>query len=156
MKAVIAQQGRRTQVAKAEPISLDMTKAITMEPMPDNTEVLCAVSAWEVRRSAAENRTLHVEMTIIKPEEAGYKGRKLFDDINLQNEYTLGRLLNHLKGLGFSEEDIRKPDFVLPKTEDMLGLQTAVVVGVRKSDRYGDRNTIKRSRPADTYGEGAY
>ena len=114
------------------PISLDMTKAITMEPLPDNTRVLCAVSALEPRTSGRGNPSIHVELTVIKPEEPGYVNRKLFDDINLENEYTLGRLLNLLKGVGMSEEAIRKPDFKLIP-EDIVGLQCTVTVGIRKS-----------------------
>ena len=136
------------------PISLDMTKAITMEPLPDNTKLLCVVSKFEPKQSARGNPSIHVELTVVKPEEPGYVNRKLFDDINLENEYTLGRLLNLLKGVGMSEEDIRKPDFKLIP-EDVVGLQCAVAVGVRKSEQYGDRNTIKRVRPAESYGEEA-
>lgn len=134
----------------AEPISLDMTKAITMEPLPDNTRVLCAVSAFDLRKSARGNPSAHVELTILKPEEPGYLNRKLFDDINLENEYTLGRLLNLLKGLGMPEDDIRKPDFKLIP-EDIVGLRCTVICGVRKSEQYGDRNSIKRVRSADSF-----
>lgn len=140
---------------KGEPISLDMTKAITMEPMPDNTKVLCAVSMLEIRKSSKGNPMAHVELTVVKPEEPGYSNRKLFDDINLDNEYTLGRLLNLLKGVGMSEEAIRKPDFKLIP-EDIVGLQCTVTVGVRKSDTFGDRNSIKRVRPAEAYETAEY
>ena len=137
------------------PISLDMTKAITMEPLPDNTRVLCAVSAFEPRTSGRGNPSIHVELTVIKPEEPGYVNRKLFDDINLENEYTLGRLLNLLKGVGMPEEAIRKPDFKLIP-EDIVGLQCTVTVGIRKSEQYGDRNSIKRVRPAEAYEVATY
>ncbi len=138
---------------KGEPISLDMTKAVTMEPMEDNTKVLCAVSTLEIRKSSKGNPMAHVELTVIKPEEPGIVNRKLFDDINLDNEYTLGRLLNLLKGVGLSEEEIRKPDFKLIP-EDIVGLQCTVTVGIRKSEQFGDRNSIKRVRTAEAYEAG--
>ena len=137
---------------KDEPISIDMTKAVSMEPMPDNTQVLCRLDVLKVGASKASGaRTAHVELTVTKPDAPGIINRKLFDDINLLNEFTLGRLLNLLKGLGMSEEEIKKEDFVLIP-EDLIGLECAVTVGVRKSDQYGDRNTIKRVKPAETYG----
>ena len=136
---------------KEVPISIDMTKAVSMEPMPDNTQVLTRCDVLDIRGSKASGaRTAHVELTVVKPDAPGIINRKLFDDINLVNEFTLGRLLNLLKGFGMTEEEIRKPDFVLIP-EDIIGLECTVVVGIRKSDRYGDRNSIKRVSPAEAY-----
>lgn len=137
------------------PISLDMTKAVTMEPMPDNTKVLCAVSKFELGKGP-KGPKVHVELTVLKPEDAGFLNRKLFDDINLQNEFTLGRLLNLLKGLGIPEEEIRKSDYKLPPEEDVVGMQCTITVGIRKSDTFGDRNSIKRVRPASAYETAEY
>ena len=137
--------------APEAPVSIDMTKAVSMEPMPDNTQVLIRCDVLDIRGSKASGqRTAHVELTVIKPDAPGIINRKLFDDINLENEFTLGRLLNLLKGFGMTEEEIRKPDFVLVP-EDIMGLEAMVVVGIRKSDRYGDRNSIKRVAPAEAY-----
>ena len=133
------------------PISIDMTKAVSMEPIPDNTQVLCRCDALDIRGSKASGqRTAHVELTVTKPDAPGVINRKLFDDINLTNEFTLGRLLNLLKGFGMTEEEIRKDNFVLVP-EDIIGLECMVVVGIRKSDRYGDRNSIKRVSLAEAY-----
>jgi len=123
-----------------------------MEPMPDNTKVLCAISGWEGGQSAAGNPSVHVEATVVKPETAGIKNRKLFDDINLENEYTLGRLLTLLKGVGWSEEEVRAMK-ALPEFDDVNGLQFCCVVGIRASEQYGDRNTMKRILPASAYTE---
>lgn len=134
-----------------EPISIDMTKAVSMEPMPDNTQVLCRCDVLDIRGSKASGqRTAHVELTVTAPDAPGIINRKLFDDINLTNEFTLGRLLNLLKGFGMTEEEIRRPDFVLVP-EDIIGLSCTVTVGVRKSQQYGDRNSIKRVAPAEAY-----
>ena len=141
-------RGKPTPV---EPISIDMTKAVSMEPMPDNTQVLCRCDVLDVRGSKASGaKTAHVELTVVKPDAPGIINRKLFDDINLENEFTLGRLLNLLKGFGLTEDEIRKDNFVLVP-EDIIGLECTVVVGIRKSDRYGDRNSIKRVAPAEAY-----
>ncbi len=141
----------RRGAAPEQPISIDMTKAVSMEPMPDNTQVLCRCDILDVRASKASGeRTAHVELTVTKPDAPGIINRKLFDDINLSNEFTLGRLLNLLKGFGISEEEIRKPDFVLVP-EDIIGLECMVVVGIRKSQQYGDRNSIKRVALAEAY-----
>ena len=137
---------------KEKPFALDMSKAAVMEPIPDNTKTLCAISDWDARTSSGGNPILHVEATIVKPDKAGIKNRKLFDDINLQNEYTLGRLLTLLKGLGFSEEEARKMKD-LPAKEDMVGTQFTCVVGIRvdETGKYGDRNTMKRILPAAAF-----
>jgi len=147
-----------TPAAKKGGISLDMTKAQTMDNMPDNTRVLVAISDWKTRQSSGGNETLHVEATVVKPETSGTKNRKLFDDINLSNEFTLGRLLTILKGLGYKEDDIRKKDFTLPEKDDVVGMQMTVIVGIRKDETgvYGDRNTMKRILPASAFESAAY
>jgi len=135
-----------------KPISLDMTKAATMEPMAANTLVLCQVSKMDSGISGSGGKKIDVELTVVKPDTVGIINRKLFDSINLENEFTLGRLLNLLKALGESEEEIRRPDFELV-TENYIGKQLAVWVGIRESEQFGDRNTIKRVRPASAYTE---
>lgn len=135
---------------ETDPISLDMTDATSMEPLPDNTTVLCVVSEFKLRKSSQGNPMAHVELTVLKPEDSGIKNRKLFDDINLENVFTKGRLLNLLKGLGFEEKTIRSKTFKLDPTE-LVGMQCTVVVGIRASEQYGDRNTIKRVRSAESF-----
>jgi len=134
----------------SKPISLDMTKAATMEPMPDNTQVLCMVSKMDPGTSGSGSNKVDVELTVVQPETPGIKNRKLFDSINLENEYTLGRLLNLLKALGETEESIRRTDFQLIP-ENYIGRQCTIWVGIRPSEQFGDRNTIKRVRPAEAY-----
>jgi hypothetical protein len=134
----------------AKPIALDMSKAITLEPMADNTKVLCVIDKWEPRTSSGGNPTLHIEYVVKKPETSGIVNRRLFDDINLENEYTLGRLKNNLKAFGWSEKDILELKAV-PSADDMLGSEIVVVVGVRSSDTYGDRNNVKRVLPASSF-----
>jgi hypothetical protein len=141
---------------KTTGFSLDMTKATTLEPFADGTRTLVAISQWSRHDSSTGNPTLHVEATIIKPETAGIRGRKYNDEINLVNEFTLGRLLLILKGLGYKEEDIRKKDFNLPEEDDVKGLQMTVIAGIRKDATYGDRNTMKRILPAEDFEKASY
>lgn len=133
-----------------KPISLDMSKAATMEAIPDGTRVLLAVTGWEGKASSQGNPSLKLEVTVVAPDSPGIKNRKIFDTINLENEYTLGRFLSILKALGWSEEDARSLK-ALPDPDGVMGLQFAATLGVRKQEGYNDQNTLKSCSPAASY-----
>ena len=134
--------------------TVDMTKAITMEPLSPDIPYLCMVSAFDLGESGAGQPKAHLELSVIKPEVPGVKGRKLMDDINLVNEYTLGRLKTFLKAIGIPEEKFNVANFDLEKeSADFVGAQVTTYLGIRRSDQYGDRNTIRRLAPASTYVE---
>ena len=138
-------------VEKEKEITLDMTQARVLEPLDPKNPYLMAVSAWKPGTSAAGGRKLHYELTVVEPEAAA--NRKVMEDLSLDNEFTLGRLLNVLVALGYKEGDVRKKTFRLPKEEDILGLQCTVFVRTQPSELYGDRSRIRRLRPASAYKE---
>lgn len=117
--------------------------------MPAPGPYLAALSAFEYGKSAEGNDKVHVELTVVDPD--AYKNRKLFDDINLENEFTMGRLMNLLVALGESKEAMVKPGYKIPDPDKLMGKQVTVSVSIRESETYGDRNQIRRLRPASAY-----
>ena len=133
-------------------VSVDMSKAKTIELIQENTAILAVLSAWDPRKSKASGEpSIHMEYTIQEP--AQYANRKLFDDVNLVNEYTLGRFQNHLKALGFTEEEYTSPNFQIPPRDDVLGRQVTIWCKTQKSEGYGDQSRINRIRPAEAFSE---
>ena len=98
---------------ETEDISIDMTQARTLEPLPPGRPYLMAVTAWTPGRSAAGGRKVHYELTVAEPTD--FANRKVMEDLSLDNEYTLGRLMTLLLALGMEEDEIRTKSFKLPK-----------------------------------------
>ena len=136
---------------ETEDISIDMTQARTLEPLPPGRPYLMAVTAWTPGRSAAGGRKVHYELTVAEPTD--FANRKVMEDLSLDNEYTLGRLMTLLLALGMEEDEVKTKSFKLPKEEDVLGLQCTVFVRTESSEMYGDRSRIRRLRPASSYKE---
>ena len=134
-----------------EEITIDMTQARVLEPLDPRRPYLMAVSAWKPGKSAAGGRKLHYELAVAEPTDMA--NRKVMEDVSLDNEFTLGRLMQVLTAIGFSEEDVRKKNFKLPVEDDVLGLECTVWVRTQTSDVYGDRSRIRRLRPASVYSE---
>ena len=133
-----------------EEITLDMTTAKVLEPIPADRPYLMACSKWKPGRTA-NGRKLDYELTVVEPSD--FANRKISESVSLENEYTLGRFQTLCIALGIPEDEAKSKTFKLPKEEDMIGLQATIWVGIRKSDTYGDRNNIRRMRPASAYKE---
>ena len=132
-----------------EEISIDMTQAKTFEPLPEKQPYLAMVHKWKPGKTA-NGRKLDYGFTVSEPEQ--FKNRKIEESLSLENEYTLGRLQTILvKGLGFPEDEVKTKTFKLPKEEDVIGLQATIWCRTRKDDTYGDRSTINRFAPAESY-----
>lgn len=113
---------RRNHLPKKDEgkVTVDMTKAKTIEPIPTGVNCLVAITKWDKTTAKASGvDKIHIEETVVEPEM--FKGRIFFDDINLENEYTLGRLLQTLVATGMDEKDIRTSKFEVPSSEQMLG-----------------------------------
>jgi len=128
---------------------VDFSSARLLEPLPIPGPYLFACSAFQMGTSGSGGKKVHAELTCVEPKE--FAGRKVFDDLSTENEYTLGRLMTLLIGLGENKEEILSETYELPEEKDMIGRQCAVWLGIRPSDVYGDRNTIRRVRPAAAY-----
>jgi hypothetical protein len=133
-------------------VSIDFTKAVTLENLPVPGPYLCTVSAFELGQSAAGSQKVHVELTVVEPSE--WSRRKLFDDISLENEYTLGRLMTLLVSLGEDKEKVKSKDYKL-NPDDMFGRQVAVFIKNEESEAYGVRSRIKRVAPAAVFSQGS-
>jgi len=133
-------------------VHVDFTKAAVLEPMPAPGPYLFVISAFEWGTSAAGAKKVHCEYTVVDPEK--YAKRKVFDDISVENEYTLGRLMSLLIASGEKKEDLEKPTYKVPATDKMLGRQFTGFVTIRESEDYGDRNQMRRVRPASAYEAG--
>jgi len=128
---------------------IDFSKAVVLEALPVPGPYLAAISEWKYGQSGSGGEKVHVVATVLKPDQ--FKNRKLFDDINTENENTLGRLMLLLEATGEVREAMMKPGYNPPEEEDMLGRQFTVFVGLRESDMYGDRNTMKRVKPVSVF-----
>jgi len=95
--------------------------------------------------SGSGGRKVDFEAQVTEPETVGIKNRKFFDSINLDNEYTLGRLQMVLKAFGISEDELKNPNFQL-SGENFVGMPICIWAGLRHDEtgQYSDRNTIAR------------
>ncbi len=147
---------RRSSLAN-KPVTVDMSGAKSFEPVPDRTKCLVAVSKWEVGTSQSGNPKLHVELTVLEPEK--YASRKFFDDINLDNDNTKGRLMDLLLALGYEEKKVRVANFALPEEDAVEGQQLCVtsrIVKAKEGSEFGDKSVASKPRAAEFYkGEGA-
>ena len=133
-------------------VSIDFTKAVTLENLPVPGPYLCTVSDFSLGQSASGAQKVHVELTVTEPSE--WSKRKLFDDISLENEYTLGRLMTMLVALGEDKEKVKSKDYKL-NADDMFGRQLTVFIRNEESDTYGVRSRIRRLAPATVFNQGA-
>jgi len=133
-------------------VSIDFTKAVTLENLPVPGPYLCTVSAFALGESAAGAQKVHVELTVVEPQD--WSKRKLFDDISLENEYTLGRLMTLLIALGEDKDKVKSKDYKL-NPDEMFGRQLSVFIKNEESDAYGVRSRIKRVAPAAVFNQGA-
>lgn len=133
-------------------VIVDMTKAKTLELIPDRTNCLMVITDWKFGKSAEGNRKVAVESTVVEPES--YKGRKIFDSISLDNDNTLGRLLQLLIASGMPEEEVRVAGFEVPGKEDMEGKTYVASVRIRKAKEgsaFNDQNIATNLRDAEKW-----
>ncbi len=135
-------------VGVEEDITIDMSTAKVLEPLPVDRPYLVACSKFKPGRTA-NGRKLDYELTVVEPTE--FANRKVMESLSLENEFTLGRFQTLCIALGIPEDEAKSNKFKLPKEEDMLGRQCTVQVSIRKSDTFGDRNGIRRMQPASAY-----
>jgi hypothetical protein len=134
-------------------VTVDMTDAVTFEPIPKGVPCLGTISEWKAGKSKNEGNKIHCVTTVLEPEK--YKNRKIFTDTGIDNEYGKGTMMQIICGaLNMSEKDIRsQKKFQIPSSDDMVGQQIAFVSGIRvdKTGQYADQNVLTRIRPGDSY-----
>ena len=139
-------------------VSVDMSDAVVFEAIPDRTPALVTCTVWDenaIGKNSGEPK-VHAEVTVLEPEE--FKGRKIFEDINLKNVNTKGRLIPILLAtpdLGYkTDKDIKVPNFKLPTKAQMEGQQWAVSIRIQKgTGGYADSNRLSQFRPGGTWGQ---
>jgi len=129
-------------------VVLDMTKAKTLEDLPDGGPYLASCSKMGLAKSQAGNDCAKVELTIMEPEK--YQNRKMFDTISLDNENTLGRLKTLLIGLGDSEDEVNSAKFKFVP-EDYVGRRCAVWNKSQADGAFKGQPRISRVRPESAY-----
>lgn len=145
-------QATKPEVQDENEIVVDMTTAKTLEPLPTDKPYLMSMSAWKPGKSGSGGNKIHYEAVVKEP--AVLAGRKVIMDVSLDNEYSLGNYKALLLGLGFPEEMVNSKKHQVPKEDDVLGLEATFFLNIRKgNDQYGDRNGVRRVRPASAYKE---
>lgn len=135
-----------------EEITVDMTTAKTLQPLDPKRPYLVSVSAWDpTLKSASGGRMVKYVLTVVEPKDA--ENRTVTENVSLENEFTLGRVKTLLLGLGFPEDKVNVKKFVMPKEDDVMGLQATIWVRTQKNETFGDRSVVTRVRPAATYQE---
>ena len=131
-------------------VVVDLTKAITLEPLPAGGPYLASVSKFETGESKEGASKVHIELTVVEPTELARK--KLFDDINLENEYTIGRLKTFLTAAGEDEKDLKKKLTLSDSfCEGMIGRQVAVFVKIDSSPTWRGMARISRVAKAEVF-----
>lgn len=120
-------------------IKLDMTKAQEMSPMEPGGPYLIRLAVMSLGTSKAGSQKVHTEWDVVEPER--YANRKLFEDMSLENEYTLGRFKGMMAALGESEENLEKPDFDFDP-DNYIGRKAGCRVKIQQSDQYGPQARI--------------
>ena len=134
-------------------VTVDMTDAATFELIPKGTPCLATISEWKTGKSASEGNKIHCVATVLDPVK--YKNRKVFTDTSIDNEYGKGTMMQIIMGaLEMAEKDIRKKNFSIPTSDDMVGTQIAFVAGVRvakEGSGFSDQNVLTKIRPSADY-----
>jgi hypothetical protein len=78
-------------------------------------------------------------------EESGDEGKKKAATMK-------GILARFLIALGYSEEEVTGGSFSIDP-DDIVGRKCTIIVGIRRSDEYGDRNIIKNVKKLETLSE---
>jgi len=112
-------------------IKVDLSKAIVFEALPAGGPYLATISKIVPGESKEGNPKVHVEFTILEPEQ--WARKKVFDEINLVNENTQGRLLQILLAAGEDEKAVKSKNYTL-KTEEIEGRQLTMWTRTRKGD----------------------
>jgi hypothetical protein len=139
---------KKTEVGEEEVISLDMTKAKTLEALPAPGPYLLYVGDWAYGKSA-KGAKVTISWVVAEPSE--FANRRIREDISLDNEYTLGAFKQRLLALGFAEDKINSKKFSPPTKDEVMGMQLTARVRIQTSEEYGDQNRITRVAKANVY-----
>lgn len=147
-----AEEAQEEEALEEGEITIDMTAAKTFEPLPTDRPYLVTVSDWKLGLSAAKKKKLHVVVAVSEPKE--FEGRKITTDLNIEEEYNLGRLQTMLiNGFGFPENKVKVSNFKLPTSEEMVGLQATLFVRTQTdaTGQYPDKSVANRWKTAAAY-----
>lgn len=113
-------------------ITLDFTNAKVFADLPENVAILFALSAAEIRDSKSNpgSNNAHLEWSAVDGVEDDVKGNKVFEDISLTEEWSLGRLMTRLIAMGEDKDEVKTKSYNL-NIEDHIGKQITGWVRIR-------------------------
>lgn len=109
------------------------------EPLPAGNYIV-QITDSEVRESKAGNPMVKWEFTVV---DGDFSGRKVWDNMTLNNEVSLKRLKSLAVAGGHPN-----PDYI-NDTEEMHGLFVKIRVKVEQQDGYGPQNNVSSFGPAE-------
>lgn len=122
-----------------EPVDLTDVPDATFEPLAPGLYPLIVVSAQAKRTKSGTGSFINVEFSVVESHENS--GRRVWDSYNYRNDSEEAQRigLQQLKGLmkagGLGE--------VLTNPTQLVGCEVEAMVGLEKSDQFGDKNRIK-------------
>ncbi len=131
------------------------------EPVPAGTYAI-TIDSGELRVTSSEGDAKHPGSDYANWDfivtQGDYEGRHIFanttvahGDCDCGDEEKFNKSLFGIAGLlkasgRYTEEQLASDDFEL-EIDDLVGSELAILVGIRKSEEYGDQNNVKRYRP---------
>lgn len=131
------------------------------EPVPAGLYAV-TIDSGEIRETSSDGEAKHPGSDYANWDfivtQGDYEGRHIFanttvahGDCECGDEETFNKSLFGIAGLlkaseRYSEEQLASNEFEL-ETDELVGAEFAILVGIRKSEQYGDQNNVKRYRP---------
>ncbi len=131
------------------------------DPVPGGTYAT-TIDSGELRVTSSEGEAKHPGSEYVNWDfivtQGDFEGRHIFTnttvshgDCDCGDEETFNKSLFGIAGLlkateRYSEDQLASDDFEL-EVDDVIGSDLALLVGISKSEEYGDQNTVKRYRP---------
>lgn len=114
------------------------------ELIPDGTEAIAVISATETKETRGGTGSyLKLKIEII---DGDYKGRVLFDNLNLQNKNETAMKIAY-QTLAKICTAINKPQ--IQTSEELCDIPLKIKIGVRKQEGYEPTNIIKNYTSAN-------
>ena len=130
-------------------VPLDLTKAKSLETMdPAVTYLATLTKCGQGPSKTSGEPCANFEYTIEEPEK--YSTRKVFDTVNLKNENTQGRFIQHMIALGETEENLKSGKFIF-NPDEYEGRQVTLNINLDKAGAYEGNARMRKIRGPEVY-----
>ena len=124
-------------------INLSEIDAPSFEPIPNGTYKAVITDAFEKETNAGNGSYLALTIEIIEGE---YAGRKVFDNLNLNNP--------NQKAVQIAQQTLKAITVAINKTSvqteaDLVNIPLAIKTKIRKNEQYGDKAEVKAYLPLE-------